>query len=90
MCSWRLNLLRVGGIPCQHVRPVTGADRGPRAGRGSAPSGGPTTAWHAGQAFTSLNPGDTLLDPGAGMAVFAGWVVLAIVGAAIALKRRDA
>ncbi len=45
---------------------------------------------NAGQAFTSLNPGDTLLDPGAGMAVFAGWVVLAIVGAAVALKRRDA
>ena len=45
---------------------------------------------NAGQAFTSLNPGDTLLSPGAGMAVFAGWVVLAIVGAAIALKRRDA
>jgi ABC-2 type transport system permease protein len=45
---------------------------------------------NAGQAFTSLSPGDTLLSPGAGMAVFAGWVVLAIVGAAIALKRRDA
>jgi ABC-type transport system involved in multi-copper enzyme maturation permease subunit len=45
---------------------------------------------NAGQAFTSLNPGDTLLDPGAGMAVFAGWVVLAIAGAALALKRRDA
>ena len=45
---------------------------------------------NAGQAFTSLNPGDTLLSPGAGMAVFAGWVVLAIVGAAVALKRRDA
>jgi ABC-type transport system involved in multi-copper enzyme maturation permease subunit len=45
---------------------------------------------NAGQAFTSLNPGDTLLDPGAGIAVFVGWVALAIVGAAIALKRRDA
>jgi ABC-2 type transport system permease protein len=45
---------------------------------------------NAGQAFTSLSPGDTLLSPGAGMAVFAGWVVLAIVGAALALKRRDA
>jgi ABC-type transport system involved in multi-copper enzyme maturation permease subunit len=45
---------------------------------------------NAGQAFTSLTPSDTLLSPGAGMAVFTGWVVLAIVGAAIALKRRDA
>jgi ABC-type transport system involved in multi-copper enzyme maturation permease subunit len=45
---------------------------------------------NAGQAFTSLDPGDTLLSPGVGMAVFAGWVVLAIVGAAVALKRRDA
>ena len=45
---------------------------------------------NAGQAFTSLNPGDTLLSPGVGMAVFAAWVLLAIVGAAIALKRRDA
>jgi ABC-type transport system involved in multi-copper enzyme maturation permease subunit len=45
---------------------------------------------NAGQAFTSLSPSDTLLEPGAGMAVFAGWVVLAIVGAAFALTRRDA
>ena len=45
---------------------------------------------NAGQAFTSLSPGDSLLSPGAGMAVFAAWVVAAIVGAALALKRRDA
>lgn len=45
---------------------------------------------NAGQAFTSLNPGDALVNPTVGMAVFAGWVLLAIVGAAIALKRRDA
>lgn len=45
---------------------------------------------NAGQAFTSLNPSDTLLSPGAGMAVFAAWVLLAVIGAAIALKRRDA
>jgi ABC-type transport system involved in multi-copper enzyme maturation permease subunit len=45
---------------------------------------------NAGQAFTSLTPGDTLLSPGAGMAVFAAWVVAAIAGAALALRRRDA
>jgi ABC-type transport system involved in multi-copper enzyme maturation permease subunit len=45
---------------------------------------------NAGQAFTSLSPGDSLLSPGAGMAVFAAWVVAAIVGAGLALKRRDA
>ena len=45
---------------------------------------------NAGQAFTSLTPGDTLLGPGAGVAVVTGWVVLAIVGAAFAVKRRDA
>ena len=42
------------------------------------------------QAFSSLNPADTLLSPGVGMAVFAAWVLLAIAGAAIVLKRRDA
>lgn len=45
---------------------------------------------NAGQAFTSLNPADTLLSPGTGMAVFASWILLAVVGAAVALKRRDA
>lgn len=45
---------------------------------------------NAGQAFTSLNPSDTLLSSDAGMAVFAAWVLFAILGAAIALKRRDA
>lgn len=45
---------------------------------------------NAGQAFTALAPSDTLLSPGTGAAVFAGWVVLAIGGAALALTRRDA
>lgn len=45
---------------------------------------------NAGQAFTSVSPADTLLSPGTGMAVFAAWVLLAITGAAVALKRRDA
>jgi hypothetical protein len=45
---------------------------------------------NAGQAFTSLSPGDSLLSPGAGMAVFTAWVVVAIGGAAVALVRRDA
>jgi ABC-type transport system involved in multi-copper enzyme maturation permease subunit len=44
---------------------------------------------NAGQAFTSLNPGDSLLSPGAGMAVFGAWVLLAIAAASGALKRRD-
>lgn len=46
---------------------------------------------NAAQAFTSLSDsGGSLLSPGAGMAVFAGWIVLSVVGAAIALARRDA
>jgi ABC-type transport system involved in multi-copper enzyme maturation permease subunit len=45
---------------------------------------------NAGQAFTSVSPAETLLTPGAGMAVFAGWVVLSVVAAAVALARRDA
>jgi ABC-2 type transport system permease protein len=45
---------------------------------------------NAGQAFTALTPSDSLLSSGAGMAVFAGWVVLAIAGAALTLNRRDA
>jgi ABC-type transport system involved in multi-copper enzyme maturation permease subunit len=45
---------------------------------------------NAGQAFTSLTDTGSLLSPGAGMAVFAGWVLLAVAGAAVALKRRDA
>ena len=45
---------------------------------------------NAGLAFTSVSPSDTLLSPGAGMAVFAAWVVAAVVAAAVVLKRRDA
>ncbi len=45
---------------------------------------------NAGMAFTSVEPGDSLLTPGAGMAVLAAWVLLAVGGAALALLRRDA
>jgi ABC-type transport system involved in multi-copper enzyme maturation permease subunit len=45
---------------------------------------------NAAAAFTSYLPSDNLLSSGAGMAVFALWVVLALAGAAAALKRRDA
>jgi ABC-type transport system involved in multi-copper enzyme maturation permease subunit len=45
---------------------------------------------NAAEAFTSRLPLDNLLGSGAGMAVFALWVVLALAGAAAALKGRDA
>ena len=45
---------------------------------------------NAGAAFTSLGNSDAMLSPGVGAAVFAGWVALAIAGAAFALIQRDA
>jgi ABC-2 type transport system permease protein len=45
---------------------------------------------NAAEAFTSRLPSDNLLGSGAGMAVFAIWVVLTLAGAAAALKGRDA
>lgn len=45
---------------------------------------------NAAEAFTSRLPVDNLLGAGTGMAVFALWVVLAVAGAAAALKGRDA
>lgn len=46
---------------------------------------------NAGQAFTTrITEGDGLLGPAAGAAVFLGWIVIALAGAAVALKRRDA
>lgn len=46
---------------------------------------------NAATAFTgSSQVGATLLTPGTGMLVFTGWIVLAIIGAAAALTRRDA
>jgi ABC-type transport system involved in multi-copper enzyme maturation permease subunit len=45
---------------------------------------------NAAEAFTSRLPSPDLLGSGAGMAVFALWVVLALAGAAAALKGRDA
>ncbi len=45
---------------------------------------------NAGSAFTMLNPTGDVLTPWQGFAVFTGWVVLAVVGAVLALLRRDA
>jgi ABC-2 type transport system permease protein len=45
---------------------------------------------NAAEAFTSHLPSHHLLSTGAGMAVFALWVVLALAAAAATLKRRDA
>jgi ABC-type transport system involved in multi-copper enzyme maturation permease subunit len=44
------------------------------------------------RAFTTIHAqaGSTALSPGAGIAVFAGWVVVLLAGAAVLLKRRDA
>lgn len=44
----------------------------------------------AGQAFTSVQPADTLLASGTGAAVFVGWLVVLLAGAALLLRRRDA
>jgi ABC-type transport system involved in multi-copper enzyme maturation permease subunit len=44
----------------------------------------------AGSAFTSVTGSSTLLSPGAGAAVFIGWVVLLLAGAAVLIRRRDA
>jgi ABC-2 type transport system permease protein len=44
----------------------------------------------AGQAFTSVHPADTLLSSGAGAAVFVGWLVVLLAGAAVLIRRRDA
>jgi ABC-2 type transport system permease protein len=46
---------------------------------------------NAGTAFTgSTQAGSILLSPGAGLIVFAVWIVAAIIGAAVVLVRRDA
>ena len=44
----------------------------------------------AGSAFTSVTGSDTLLGPAAGAAVFVGWLVVLLAGAAIMIRRRDA
>ncbi|MGW9137353.1 ABC transporter permease [Streptomyces sp. NPDC055681] len=44
---------------------------------------------NAGSAIYSLHEGANSLSPGAGLAVFAAWVALAMVGAAIRLKETD-
>lgn len=43
----------------------------------------------AASAFTELHPSADVLGLGAGTAVFSGWLVLSIAGAAVALKVRD-
>ena len=45
---------------------------------------------NAASAFTSAVPPESLLSAGAGVAVFVGWIVVALAGAAVALARRDA
>lgn len=45
---------------------------------------------NAGSAFMSVDPGSTLLSPGAGLAVFAAWIVAALAVAAVLMRRRDA
>lgn len=45
---------------------------------------------NAGQAMFALTHDTTTLSPGAGLAVFAGWTVLALAGAAYRLMRTDA
>ncbi len=45
---------------------------------------------NAGNAFTALTTTGDVLTPWQGFAVFTGWVVLAVVGAVVALVRRDA
>jgi ABC-2 type transport system permease protein len=44
----------------------------------------------AGEAVMTLHPGSGSLSPGAGIAVFAGYVVLVLIGAAYRLKTTDA
>lgn len=44
---------------------------------------------NAGSAFTSVQPGPELLSAGAGAAVFAAWIVVPLVAAAVALRRRS-
>ena len=45
---------------------------------------------NAGSAFTSVTGSDTLLSSGAGAAVFVGWLVVLLAGAAVLIRRRDA
>jgi ABC-type transport system involved in multi-copper enzyme maturation permease subunit len=45
---------------------------------------------NAGSAFTSVNGSATLLSAGAGAAVFVGWLVVLLAGAAVMIRRRDA
>lgn len=44
----------------------------------------------AGEAFTVAQPESPHLSPGAGLLVLCGWAVVAVVAAAVSLRRRDA
>jgi ABC-2 type transport system permease protein len=50
---------------------------------------GPYTPGNAGSALVTLAQSSDSLSPGAGLAVFAGWVALALAGAAYRLVRSD-
>lgn len=56
---------------------------------GATPSSA-TCRPNAAAAFTTVNPGAELLSPGAGLAVFAGYLVVLFGAAAALLVRRDA
>jgi ABC-type transport system involved in multi-copper enzyme maturation permease subunit len=45
---------------------------------------------NAGSAFTSVTPPHGMLSPTAGLLVFLAWIVVPLVAAAIAIKRRPA
>jgi len=45
---------------------------------------------NAGQAVTALHPDANSLAPWTGFALFVGYVIIAVIGAAISLRRRDA
>jgi len=51
---------------------------------------GPYLPSHAGESFMTVAPDAGMLSPWAGLAVFVGYVVVALGAAAIMLKRRDA
>ncbi len=45
---------------------------------------------NAGQQLMTLNPDPDMLSPGKGFALFVGYAVVAVIVAAVVVKRRDA